>query len=303
MPTFDTPEPISVRVDLPGGEIRIIAGDRTDTVVKVWSCDEEEEAPVQVEYAGGTLVVKAAPPRDPGPSRQASGAVALVVSAIKQGGWGLSGLSTLFEDWDSAQVTIELPSGSQVQGEVMSGEFQCSGRLGDCRLRTDYGDIRLDEAGAVRLTSDSGEITVDRATGHAEITSGSGDVRINEIDGTSLIRNDDGEVYVGEITGDLRLIGVNGDMEVGRANGGVDAKTVYGSVRIGEVVRGSVVLTSTSGDLEAGVRRGTAAWLDVSTANGSLHNSLDPHEGPEMFDETVEIRARSHDGDISIRRP
>ncbi|MFI7697945.1 hypothetical protein [Nonomuraea sp. NPDC049480] len=107
---------------------------------------------------------------------------------------------------------------------------------------------------------------------------------------------------LGEVTGDLRLIGVNGDAYVTRAHAGVEARTVNGSVRIGEVVRGSVVLTSTSGDLEVGVRQGSAAWLDVSTANGSLLNSLDAQDGPETFDETVEIRARSHDGDIVIRR-
>ncbi|WP_188191384.1 DUF4097 family beta strand repeat-containing protein [Nonomuraea sp. SYSU D8015] len=304
MPTFDTPEPISVRIDLPGGEVRIIAGDRTDTVVEVWSGDDEEQVPIQVGYAGGTLVVKAARPETStlsSLSRHAGGTGALVAAALRQS-WSWSGLSGLFGDWDSTRVTIELPSGSHVQGEAMAGEFHCAGRLGDCRLKTDYGDIRLDSAATIRLSSDSGEITVEPATGRAEITAGSGDIRINELDGTALIRNDDGEIYLGEVTGDLRLIGVNGDMHVHRTHGDVEAKTVHGSVRIGEIARGSVVLTSTTGDLEVGIRQGTAAWLDVSTANGSLVNSLAPHDGPEAFDESVEIRARSHDGDIVIRR-
>ncbi|WP_433430501.1 DUF4097 family beta strand repeat-containing protein [Nonomuraea sp. CA-141351] len=292
MPTFDTPEPISVSIDLPGGDVRIIASDRTDTVVDVRPGDGEEgAAAVQIGYAGGKLVVKGAQP-----SRYAG-------AAGSRQSWGLVGLTRLLGNWDeSAQVTIELPSGSHVQGEAMSGEFHCTGRLGDCRLRTDYGDIRLDQAGTVHLTSDSGEIAVDRATGRAEITSASGEIRIQEMDGTATIRNDDGECYIGEVTGDLRLIGTNGDMEVNRAHGGVEAKNVYGSVRIGEVARGSVVLTSTSGDLEVGIRQGTAALLDVSTANGRLLNSLDPRESPDGFDETAEIRARSHDGDITIRR-
>ena len=35
MPTFDTPEPISVTVELTLGDVRISAAERTDTVVAV----------------------------------------------------------------------------------------------------------------------------------------------------------------------------------------------------------------------------------------------------------------------------
>ena len=35
MPTFDTPNPISVEVELGVGDIRIEASDRTETVVEV----------------------------------------------------------------------------------------------------------------------------------------------------------------------------------------------------------------------------------------------------------------------------
>ncbi|MFI6907172.1 DUF4097 family beta strand repeat-containing protein [Nonomuraea sp. NPDC050394] len=300
MPTFDTPEPITVRIDLPGGEITIIASDRTDTVLDVRPGDGEQEEEVQAVYDGATLVVSAAP-REPGLSGVVRQAAA---TAGGQPGWSLSRLMRMLGEWGqpSPSVTIEVPTGSHVQGEAPAGEFRCTGRLGEVRLRTDHGDIRLDQAGAVRLTTDSGEITLERAHGRAEITTGSGEVRIHEIDGSAVIRNDDGECAIGEVTGELRLSGVHGDMRVERAHGGVEAKTVYGSVRIGQVRRGSVVLTSTGGDLEVGIGQGTAALLDVSTAEGRLVNTLQAREGPEGFEETVEIRARSHEGDITIRR-
>ena len=296
MPTFDTPEPISVRIDLPGGDVRIIASDRTDTVVEVRYDDGDEESAVQVGYERGNLVIESASRQGSGPSRHHHGGN-LVVEAVKQ----LS-RSMLLGGCESVQVAIELPSGSHVHGQTMGGGFHCSGRLGECVLRTDYGDIRLDQAGAVDLVSDSGEISVERVTGHAEIASASGEITVREIDGNASIRNDDGESHIGDITGDLRLVGVNGDMTVDRARGAVEAKSVYGSLRIGEVTRRSVVLTSESGDVEVGIARGTTAWLDVRTANGSLHNSLDPHENAEVPDEVVEVRARSQDGDIVIRR-
>ncbi|MET7328121.1 DUF4097 family beta strand repeat-containing protein [Nonomuraea sp. NPDC005650] len=296
MPTFDTPQPISVSIDLPNGEVRINASDRADTVVDARRGDGEAgAAAVQIGYAGGRLVVKAAQ-RDPVQSRHASAG-----AGARRQSWALEGLARLLGDWgESVHVTIELPSGSHIQGA--SGEFHCTGRLGDCRLRTDHGDIRLDQAGTIHLTSDSGEITVERATGRAELSNSSGDIRVQEVDGSASIRNDHGECYLGEVTGDLRLIGTNGDMQVERAHGGVEAKNVHGSVRIGEVTRGEVALTSTTGDLEVGIRQGTAAFLDVSTADGRLLNSLDAREGPAGFDEAVEIRARSHHGDITIRR-
>ncbi|MEV6151911.1 DUF4097 family beta strand repeat-containing protein [Nonomuraea sp. NPDC052129] len=294
MPTFDTPEPISVRIDLPAGDVRIIASDRTDTVVEVQHEDGDEEAAVQVEYVGGNLVVKSASRQGSDPIRHGGN---LIVEAVKQLSWGMS-----LGGGESGQVTIELPSGSHVHGQTMGGGFHGSGRLGECRLRTDYGDIRLDYTGTVDLTSDSGEISVERVTGRAEITSASGEIMVRVIDGNASIRNDDGETHIGNITGDLQVIGVNGDMTVDRVHGAVEAKSVHGSVRIGEVTRGSVALTSASGDLEIGIARGTAAWLDVSTADGSLRNSLDPHESPEACDEVVEVRARSNDGDIVISR-
>ncbi|MFI6291074.1 DUF4097 family beta strand repeat-containing protein [Nonomuraea sp. NPDC050790] len=308
MPTFDTPEPITVRIDLPGGEVKIIAGERADTVVDIRPGDEEEEetGAIQAVYQAGTLTVTAPPRRDGLHDGLHSGLDRAVRQAVggRQGGWSLSGLVRMLSDWghSSPAVTIEVPAGSHVQGEASGGDFRCVGRLGECRLRSDYGDIRLDEADTVRLRTGSGDITVDRVGGRAEITTDSGEVRVHEIGGGAAVSNDDGECYLGEVGGDLRLSGVHGDMRVERAHAGVEAKTVYGSVRIGQVTRGLVELTSTGGDLEVGIREGTAALLEVSTAQGRLVNALEPREGPGGFEETVEIRARSHDGDITIRR-
>ncbi|MEW9547294.1 DUF4097 domain-containing protein [Nonomuraea sp. NPDC050783] len=313
MPTFDTPTPISVRIDVPGGEIVIVASDRTDTVVDVRHDAGDEDAAIEVAYTDGELVIQATDLEqehhsDPfGLSRYLGTAAITAMNprgwGIDPRSWGIPGLSRMFGGGcDTTRVHIELPSGSQVRGEVISGDFRCSGRLGDCRLSTDYGDIVLETAAVVHLTSDSGEITVGRATGAAEITTSSGEVRVNAADGPAAIRNDDGEIYVGDAGGDLRLTGSHGDMYVKRARASVEATNVHGSVHLSEVVRGSVALSSTSGDLTVGIRRGTAAWLDAVTANGTLRNALDAQDTPDSFDETVEIHARTHDGDITVNR-
>ena len=68
-------------------------------------------------------------------------------------------------------------------------------------------------------------------------------------------------------------------------------------------MRGSVVLETQIGDVEVGIREGTAAWLDVSASAGRVRNALDATAAPDPSAETVEVRARTSVGEIVIRRP
>jgi Putative adhesin len=280
MPTFETPEPISVTVAIGVGDVRITASDRTDTVVVVSPSDSSKGSDVKgaeqtrVEYADGRLLIKS--PRS----------------------WRHY---SPFGGGESIDIAIELPAGSRVEGEASVADFRCDGRLGECRLATAVGSIRLDETGPLHVSTSAGTITVDRAVGRAEVT-GSGQVRIGEIDGPAVIKNLNGVTWVGEVTGDLRCNAANGDITVDRAGAGVSAKTANGAVRIGEVVRGSVDLATSYGELEVGIRAGTAALLDLRSQFGSVHNSLVASDGPETTDQTVEVHARTSFGDIVIRR-
>ena len=140
-----------------------------------------------------------------------------------------------------------------------------------------------------------------RVSGRGEIT-GSGQVRVGEIDGPAVIKNLNGVTWVGEVKGDLRCNAANGDITVDRALGAVIAKSANGAVRIGEVVRGSVELRTSYGELEVGVRQGTAALLDVRSQFGRVVNLLAASSGPEPSDQTVEVLARTSFGDIVVRR-
>jgi DUF4097 and DUF4098 domain-containing protein YvlB len=86
------------------------------------------------------------------------------------------------------------------------------------------------------------------------------------------------------------------------AKAGLGAKSANGDVRLGEAVRGSVVLETHAGDVEVGIREGTAAYLDVRSVAGRVLNELDAAGAPEPSAETVEVRARTSTGDIVIRR-
>jgi DUF4097 and DUF4098 domain-containing protein YvlB len=281
MPTFQTAEPVSATIDVVAGDVHIRAGDRDTTAVEVRPSDPADAEDVKaagltrVEYADGGLLVKAPKLRSWLPRR----------------------------DGGSIDVTIELPAGSDVNGTVQLGGFDCDGRLGDCRLKTGLGTIRLDSAATLNLKTGIGDITVEHATGDAELTAGSGDVRVRALDGGAVIKNSNGDTWVGVAGRNLRVNAANGDIAVDRSCAGVVAKSSNGDVRVGEAVRGSVVLESRLGELEVGIPEGTAAWLDVRAHAGRVHNALAAAEAPDAAADTVEVRARTTAGDVVIRRP
>jgi len=280
MPNYETPEPISVTLELGVGHVRIAASDRTDTVVEVRPSDEADESDVKaaeqvrVDYTTGML-------RITGPRARA---------------FDFSRKSR------SVDVTIELPSGSQVSAEMQMGDFRSAGRVGECRLKTSAGNFSLERTGPLRLDTSAGHVTADSVTGNAEISTGSGKVQIGEVEGTAVVKNSNGITMIETVTGDVRVRAANGDIRVERAGAGVDVKTSMGSIRLGEIVRGSVVLGTAMGDLDIGIAEGTAAWLELNTGFGHVRNLLETATRPEEADETVEVRGRTSYGDITIHR-
>ncbi|HEX4705283.1 MAG TPA: DUF4097 family beta strand repeat-containing protein [Pseudonocardiaceae bacterium] len=280
MPTFATPEPISVEIELIVGDTRITASERADTVVEVRPSDPSHEPDVRaaeqtrVEYAAGRLLVK----------------------APKQRGLGLFGKA------GSVDLTIELPAGSHVRSATGVAAFRSVGRIGECRIKSGTGDIHVDHTDALDLSTGAGAVAVDRVNGHAEVSTGTGQVRIGAINGTAVIKNSNGDSWIGQAGGDLRVNAANGDVAVDSANAGVTAHTANGDIRIGAVTRGAVSLKTAVGEIEVGVRAGTAARLDVYTQFGKVRNSMATSDGPAPADETVEVRARTSYGDIVIRR-
>lgn len=122
MPKFDTPDPISVTLDLGVGQVRFAASDRTDTVVDVRPTDESDSSDVKaaqqvrVDYSNGTLHVT-------GPKMRAF---------------------DFSRKTRSVDVTVELPAGSRISAEVQAGAFQSTGQLGQARFKTAAGNVSLD---------------------------------------------------------------------------------------------------------------------------------------------------------------
>ncbi|RKF22886.1 DUF4097 family beta strand repeat-containing protein [Micromonospora globbae] len=280
MPSFDTPGPISVSIELVAGDVRITAGPRTDTVVQVRPADESDDrdvraaAQTRVEYASGRLVVRG--PRQPN--------------------FGIFGKT------GSVEVTIDLPAGSGVDGKLGVGAVNCAGSLADCRLKTGAGDLQVEDAGALTLVTGYGAAIAENVAGDAEVTTGSGKLSLRAVGGQAVLKNSNGDTWVGEVGGELRVRAANGHIVAERSAASVTATTANGEIRIGEIVRGVATVRTAAGRIQVGIRRGTAALLDLHTSFGKVHNDLDATAGPADTDEKAEVRARTSFGDILIHR-
>ena len=245
MPRFDTPDPISLELDVSVADIRIEAGDRGETIVEVLPSDASKRDDVaaaertRIEHGPGRLLVKT--PRN--------------WRSYSPFGYG-----------GAVEVRIELPAGSRVAAKTGMGSVRASGPLGDSQIRTGLGDIQVEQAAAARLTTGMGDVEVGNVSGAAELSTGTGDI------------------HAGELHGPAKLKNANGD------------------VRVAEAVRGSVNARTGYGQIEVGVPDGTAAWLDLSTGYGQVRNGLDRSGPPGPGENSVEVRAHSGYGDITINR-
>jgi len=281
MPTYDTPQPISVSVELGVGDLTIQAGDRSDTAVEVRPSDPDRKADVaaaeqtRVEYSAGRLLVRA-----PKGWKEYSP-------------WGGNG---------SVTVTIELPTGSDVQTDTGVTALRVTGRLGRLDHKAGVGEVWLDETGPLHLKTGAGDVTVTRAVGEVQVSTGTGSIHLGAVDGTAVVKNSNGDTWIDSVTGDTRVNAANGRITVGRAHGSVSARSANGDITLSEVRSGSIHATTAAGRVDVGVLDGVAAWLDLDTKFGAIRSGLDATERPSSNEGTVEVRARSSFGDVTVHR-
>ncbi|GIH23300.1 hypothetical protein Aph01nite_16100 [Acrocarpospora phusangensis] len=162
MQKFATPQPITAELYVPAGRVRIIAGDRAETVVNVRPSDAanghdvKAAAQTAVELVGGVLKVKA--PKAP-----------------RLGRCG------------SVEIAVELPAGSAIDGRGMAADFHAEGRLGGAKVHTAKGDISLGQAdGPVSADTAQGDIHVAEAiSGVFELSTSAGQIEVGVAEGVS----------------------------------------------------------------------------------------------------------------------
>jgi hypothetical protein len=279
MPTYNTPTPIDLSINLQVGGIEVIASDRTDTVVTVSptnpakAVDRRGAEETKVDFDGQQLTVVGPRPR-----------------------------ISWFGPTESVDLKVELPTGSRLTAESAVGGVRTVGRLGATRIKSSLGPVELDTTGDLWLRASHGNATLGTADGEIEITADHGQIRVGTVTGDAILKASHGSIQVVESGGDLDARLSYGDLEVTKALASVAAKTAYGSVQLREVASGSIQIESGFGQVTIGVRPGVPAWLDLSSKDGHVRNQLDGDSAPDAAEQTVAVRARTQYGDITIQR-
>ncbi|MGW4700422.1 DUF4097 family beta strand repeat-containing protein [Streptomyces sp. NPDC004285] len=193
MQKFATAAPVSAVLDVPAGRIRFIAADRADTTVEVLPADASKSRDVKaaqqtgVSFGNGVLRIEAPAAKNP-----------------------------LFGHPGAVEVTVQLPAGSRVEARTAAAELRGVGRLGDVTFESAQATVKLDETAHARLTLQSGDVTVGRLGGDADIRTRQGDLRIGEaLRGTVVLRTEAGTIDVAAARG---------------VSASLDAGTAYGRV-------------------------------------------------------------------------
>lgn len=280
MPTFSTPGPITLTLDIAVGDIRLTAADRAETVVEVRPTDPARAEDVRA--AERTTV-----------DRTTDG---VLVRAPNQKTLGIFGRV------GSIDLDVALPAGSHLQGDGAVAAVRVSGRLGDCRVKTATGDLLFQQVGAFDASTSAGDVVVESVAGRADITSATGAVRIGRLDAVATVKASNGAIRIGEAGADLKVKAANGEVVVDVAQSDVVASIANGDLTVRDLVRGTASLKTGHGSIAVGIHQGTAARLDVGSSFGRVTNSLAATDGPGRVTETLELHAHTGFGDIDIRR-
>ena len=275
MHEFPATAPVRLRVEFGAGDIAIKAEQTDRVTVELRGHDDSGHALVGesiVEQRGDEVVVEV--PRRTGFLRR------------------------------TPQLTliVTLPEGSRADVRSESADIETTGRLGDTKVKTGSGDVRIEQAADLTVQSGSGDVSIGAADGAATLNAGSGDVTARSIAGPARVSTGSGDIRIERADGPLQANSGSGDIQVDAAASDVTANTASGDQHVSRVERGRVKINSASGDIHVGVVDGTPVWLDVNTLSGTVSSALSGGEPPVDGEDAVEMRVNTVSGDITLAR-
>jgi DUF4097 and DUF4098 domain-containing protein YvlB len=264
VPTYPTPEPVTLIVRIPTGRIEITTEDTKETTVDVrrlGGSGDREPADVVVDFRQ---------------SQRGEGQLMVVAERGHKSWFGRDA---------SYHVTIRTPHGADLQGVSGSADFRGVGRFGSLEIRSASGDLWFDEV-----------------EGRANVKSASGDLRIGSVDGPAMVNTTSGDAEIRKAGDSVNAALVSGDLKVGTAGGDVKGRSVSGDLRIESFDHGRAELSTVSGDVQVGVLPDRRVWMDLTSRSGDTSCDLDVGTGDGSGAPDVRIEAKSVSGDIRVRR-
>lgn len=269
--TFDTPEPISLYVELGEGDLTLRTHASAQTVVDVTGEGAED---VSVELRGDQLAVVA-------PRRRAG----------------------FFGRRDELRVDVSLPEASALTTKLGSADVTATGRLGEVAVRTGSGDVTLEQlAGEGLIETGSGDVLVARAGADLRVKSGSGDIRLDLAEGDVTVSTGSGDIELGTTHGTVQVKSGSGDLRVREAHDEVALSTASGDLVVDRIHRGALRASNVSGDISIGVPSGIPVWTDISSVTGSVRSNLVGAGQPGEGQDYIELRAKTVSGDVSLEQ-
>ena len=166
--------------------------------------------------------------------------------------------------WDSFDVAVRTPAGTDLEVNVASADVDVQVATGTLLARLASGGIR---AGAIE--------------GDATVQTASGDVELGQVGGSCSVNTASGDVRLGTVLAALSVSTQSGDFEVERYEGG------------------DLECNSTSGDVRIGLPPGRTLDVDLNTLSGDIGSDFSPEGGEGA---TARLRVRAVSGDITLLR-
>jgi DUF4097 and DUF4098 domain-containing protein YvlB len=268
---FETTGPISLVVEIGKGRVRVNARETDEVVVDIQGQDADE---VEVSFHDGRLKV---------------------IGPHQSGGW--------FGKERDLDVTVDLPTDSDLSVKTGSADIDVSGQVNDAKIKTGSGDVTCDTfAGSALVETGSGDVEVSEAHAGLNVKSGSGDVSVGNCLGELQVSTGSGDVEIGTSNARTVVKTGSGDLEVVTANADVSLATGSGDLTIGTARGGRVSAKGASSDVRIGIPAGTPVWADLNTVTGSIRSDLDNVGAPQEGQDHIELQARTVSGDITLRQ-
>jgi DUF4097 and DUF4098 domain-containing protein YvlB len=164
---------------------------------------------------------------------------------------------------DGVKVTLR-------RGDKGSSWFNWRSWTGEQRI-----EVTVPRRYTVNVRTGGGEIELKDTAGTATLKTSGGDITARNLTGTVQLRTSGGAINADSIRGDVDADTSGGDVRLLRIDGKIKADTSGGNVRVGLVgANREISATTSGGDIEVIVPRGTSGNVEASTSGGHIESNL-----------------------------
>ncbi|HUQ08927.1 MAG TPA: DUF4097 family beta strand repeat-containing protein [Steroidobacteraceae bacterium] len=184
-------------------------------------------------------------------------------------------MSARGSDKDLAETAFDAAqSGSGVNVTLRRGQksgwFNWRSWSGEQRI-----DVTVPKRYAIKVRTGGGGIELKNTVGPVDLRTSGGDVEARNVTGTVELRTSGGAIIADSIRGDLDADTSGGDVRVIHIDGKIKANTSGGNVRCSLVgANREISATTSGGDIELILPRGTTGNVEASTSGGDVKSEL-----------------------------